>query len=137
MPASSWSSWTRRPATPPAASAGWRRCPAARRTSGAASLAVPFDLCHGQVVEGDQTRRLARHLDPAAPTPVGHLQVAGVPDRHEPDPGELDSGWLFGPVDALGWRGWIGAEHRPRGATREGLGGFRRRRRHAGARERP
>lgn len=92
--------------------------------AGAANLAVQFDLYHCQIVEGDLTRRLTRHLDPGAPTPVGHLQVAGVPDRHEPDHGELDSAWLFGLVDALGFSGWIGAEYRPRHATRAGLGWF-------------
>ncbi len=96
---------------------------------GAANLAVQFDLYHAQIAEGDLATRLRRHLDPAQPTRVGHLQFAGVPDRHEPDEGELNHAWLFGLIDALGWDGWVGAEYRPRGATREGLGWFRRWRR--------
>lgn len=89
---------------------------------GAPNLAVQFDLYHAQIVEGDLSAKLVRYLDPAHPTRVGHLQVASVPDRHEPDEGELAWGHLFGLIDRLGWPGWVGAEYRPRGATRAGLG---------------
>jgi hydroxypyruvate isomerase len=91
---------------------------------GAPNVAVQFDLYHCQITEGDLTERLRRHLDPAAPTAVGHLQIAGVPDRHEPDSGELSLPHLCVLIDALGWSGWVGAEYRPRGATRDGLGWF-------------
>jgi len=91
---------------------------------GARNVAVQMDLYHCQIVEGDLTARLRHHLDPAQPTRVGHLQFAGVPDRQEPDRGELDYAWLFETIDALGWDGWVGAEYRPRGATRDGLAWF-------------
>lgn len=93
---------------------------------GAPNLAVQFDLYHAQIVEGDLSAKLRRYLDPAHPTPVGHLQVASVPDRHEPDAGELAWDHLFGLIDELGWTGHIGAEYRPRGPTRDGLGWFAR-----------
>lgn len=93
---------------------------------GAPNLAVQMDLYHCQIVEGDLSTRLTRYLDPAHPTRVGHLQVAGVPARHEPDEGELAHAHLFELIDALGWDGWVGAEYRPRGATRDGLGWFQR-----------
>lgn len=93
---------------------------------GAPNLAVQFDLYHAQIVEGDLSAKLARYLDPAHPTRVGHLQVASVPDRHEPDEGELAWAHLFDLIDTLGWAGWVGAEYRPRGATRDGLGWFAR-----------
>jgi 2-dehydrotetronate isomerase len=92
---------------------------------GAANIAVQMDLYHCQIVEGDLSTRLRRHLDPAQPTRVGHLQFAGVPDRHEPDEGEVHYPYLFELVDRLGWDGWVGAEYRPRGATRNGLGWWR------------
>jgi hydroxypyruvate isomerase len=91
---------------------------------GEPNLAVQFDLYHCQITEGDLTARLRRYLDPAAPTRVGHLQVAGVPDRHEPDTGELAHDRLFTLIDALGWDGWVGAEYVPRTGTREGLAWF-------------
>ncbi len=95
-------------------------------TVGAPNLAVQMDLYHVQIVEGDLSAKLRRYLDPAHPTRVGHLQVASVPDRHEPEAGELDFGHLFTLIDTLGWDGWVGAEYRPRAATRDGLGWTRR-----------
>ncbi len=92
---------------------------------GAANLAVQFDLYHAQIVEGDLSSRLRQHLGPGQPSRVGHLQVAGVPDRHEPDGGELNFAYLCALIDELGWTGWVGAEYRPRQGTRIGLGWFR------------
>jgi len=52
--------------------------------------------------------------------------IAGVPERHEPDVGEVNDPYLFDVVDALGWDGWIGCEYRPKAATSAGLGWLRR-----------
>lgn len=86
---------------------------------GASNLKVQMDLYHCQIMEGDLLMRLQRHL-----TGVGHLQIAGVPHRHEPDTGEVSYRWLFDEIDALGYDGYIGCEYRPRGATSAGLGWF-------------
>ena len=98
----------------------------------APNLAVQMDLYHCQIVEGDVSARLCRYLDPSHPTRVGHLQVAGVPARHEPDEGELYYPYLFALLDRLQWPGWVGAEYRPRAATRDGLGWFMPYRQQAG-----
>lgn len=101
---------------------------ATRAAVGVDNLDVQLDLYHCQVVEGDLTRRLREGLAPGGG--VGHLQVAGVPERHEPDRGETDVGWLFDEIDALsaahGWDGWVGLEYRPRGDTTAGLAWARR-----------
>lgn len=86
---------------------------------GAPNLKVQLDLYHCQIVEGDLTTTLRRDLPTGR---VAHLQIAGVPDRHEPDQGELDIQYLFDVVDELGFEGWIGCEYRPRSGTSEGLG---------------
>jgi hydroxypyruvate isomerase len=91
---------------------------------GAANLKVQMDLYHCQIVEGDLIRKLEHHLPTGR---VGHLQIAGVPDRQEPDRGELNCAALFDTIDRLGYAGWVGAEYRPRGSTREGLGWLPRR----------
>ena len=87
---------------------------------GAPNLRLQFDLYHAQIMEGDLTRRLERLIDY-----IGHIQIAGVPDRHEPDKGELNIEHLFGVLDRLGYDGWVGCEYRPAGRTEDGLGWFR------------
>ena len=76
-----------------------------------------MDLYHCQIVEGDVATRLRRHLPH-----VGHIQIAGVPDRHEPDTGELNYPYLFRLLDELGYQGWVGCEYRPANGTVAGLG---------------
>lgn len=84
---------------------------------GAANLKVQFDCYHCQIVEGDIARKLERDF-----AGIGHIQIAGVPERHEPDIGELNYPYLFDVIDRLGYTGWIGCEYRPRAGTSEGLG---------------
>ncbi|MFJ3465254.1 2-oxo-tetronate isomerase [Achromobacter spanius] len=90
---------------------------AIRNEVGADNLKVQFDIYHCQIVEGDIAVKLERDM-----AGIGHIQVAGVPDRHEPDLGELNYPYLFQRIDALGYDGWIGCEYRPRAGTSEGLG---------------
>lgn len=86
---------------------------------GAANLKLQFDLYHAQIMEGDLTKRLEALIDR-----IGHVQIAGVPDRHEPDEGELNYPALFEVLDRLGYDGWVGCEYRPAGRTTDGLGWF-------------
>lgn len=90
---------------------------------GSAHLQVQMDLYHAQIVDGD----LTTHLRAALPSGrIGHLQVAAVPDRGEPDDGELNWPWVWDELQRLGWSGWIGCEYRPRqGSAHDGLGWLR------------
>ncbi|MEW2115561.1 2-oxo-tetronate isomerase [Streptomyces sp. NPDC005474] len=99
------------------------------REVGASNLKVQLDLYHCQIVEGDLTTTLRRDLPTGR---VGHLQIAGVPDRHEPDRSELNVRHLFDVVDELGFDGWIGCEYHPRAGTSEGLGWLDDHRSHRG-----
>lgn len=90
-------------------------------TLGQPNIRLQYDLYHAQIVEGDLTRTLEREIDL-----IEHMQIAGPPDRHEPDHGELNYPYLFEVIDRLGYRGWIGAEYRPRAGTRAGLGWAKR-----------
>lgn len=94
---------------------------------GAPNLKVQMDLYHCQIVEGDVAAKL-RHYLPAGR--VGHIQIAGAPERHEPDTGELNYPCLFRLIDEVaeqtGWPGWVGCEYRPSegaapGGTSRGL----------------
>ena len=88
---------------------------------GAVNLKVQMDLYHCQIVEGDLAMKLRRFLPTGC---VGHLQIAGVPSRAEPDVGELYYPYLFALIDELGYTGHIGCEYRPRDGTSAGLGWF-------------
>lgn len=83
---------------------------------GATNLKVQFDCYHCQIVEGDLATTLRRDFDR-----IGHIQIAGVPDRHEPDQGEVNYPYLFELMDHLGYDGWVGCEYRPKADTSMGL----------------
>lgn len=94
----------------------------------APNLKVQMDLYHCQIMEGDITSRIRQYLPTGR---VGHLQIAGVPLRHEPDTGELNYRYVFDVLDEVSaqcnWQGWVGCEYRPaKGAapnsTHHGLG---------------
>lgn len=90
---------------------------------GSPHVQVQMDLYHCQVTEGDVASKLHQYLPTGA---VGHIQIASVPERQEPDGGELNYGYLLALLDQLGYTGWVGCEYRPRGgaapgATRDGL----------------
>ena len=89
---------------------------AIREAVGAPNLSVQFDLYHAQLVEGDLSGKMRRYLPH-----IGHVQIAGVPGRHEPDVGEIDYRWLLHLLDELGYAGWVGCEYRPRESTEAGL----------------
>ncbi|UUD63710.1 hydroxypyruvate isomerase family protein [Pseudomonas seleniipraecipitans] len=86
---------------------------------GEPNLKVQMDFFHAQIMEGDLTACFKRFQ-----AGVGHIQIAGVPDRHEPDTGEVNYPQLFALLDELGYDGWIGCEYSPRGLTEDGLGWF-------------
>jgi hydroxypyruvate isomerase len=75
-----------------------------------ANLKVQMDLYHCQIVEGDVAMKLRQYLGSGK---VAHIQIAGVPERHEPDTGELNYPYLFSLLDELGYSGWVGCEYRP------------------------
>lgn len=79
-------------------------------------LAIQLDWYHAVRTEPDVVAATRRHLPSTA-----HLQLAGVPGRHEPDVGTVDYPALFALVDELGFAGWVGCEYSPRGRTEDGL----------------
>jgi len=83
----------------------------------APNLKMQMDCYHMQVMEGDLAVKLRKY----APF-CGHVQVAGVPDRHEPDTGEVCYSYIFDLLDKIGYGGWVGCEYRPAGKTVDGLG---------------
>lgn len=85
----------------------------------AENLMLQMDLYHMQIMEGDLAVKLSKYA-----SQCGHVQVAGVPKRNEPDTGEVYYPYLYEHLDAIGYNGWIGCEYRPAGKTTEGLKWF-------------
>ena len=82
------------------------------------NVKVQMVLYHCQIVEGDVACKIRQYLPTGN---VGHFQIAGVPERQEPDIGEMNYPYLFDVIDSLGFKGWIGCEYKPRlGGQAEG-----------------
>ena len=90
------------------------------RDVGSENLFIQYDIYHMQIMEGDLTRTIQRHLPR-----IAHLQLADNPGRPEPGSGEINYPFLFRHLDAIGYRGWIGCEYIPAHGTPEGLGWYR------------
>ncbi|NTJ67758.1 TIM barrel protein [Agrobacterium rhizogenes] len=83
---------------------------------GAGNLKLMFDCYHLQIMQGDLTHRLQTHM-----AAIGHIQIASVPDRREPDHGEIDYRHILHLLEKLGYDRPIGAEYRPATTTDAGL----------------
>ena len=84
---------------------------------GSDNLFLQYDAYHMQIMEGDLSVTLQRHL-----ARIAHIQVADPPKRNEPGTGEINFGNLFKLLDQLGYEGWIGCEYKPAARTEDGLG---------------
>ena len=84
------------------------------------NVKLQFDVYHRQIMHGDVTMAL-RALMPI----TGHVQIASVPSRNEPDGEELNYPFLFAELDRLGYDGYVGCEYNPRGPTTDGLAWFK------------
>ena len=87
------------------------------RDAGTDNLYVQYDIYHMQRMEGELANTIKAHLPK-----IAHVQLADTPGRHEPGTGEINYRYLLGFLDAIGYRGWIGCEYKPKGDTVEGLG---------------
>jgi 2-dehydrotetronate isomerase len=92
----------------------------------APNLKVLMDLFHCQVEEGDLAFKIRKYLGNPRQSRVGHIQIAGVPERHEPDTGEVNYAYLFHLLDELGYEGFVGCEYIPANGASQGLGWFRK-----------
>ncbi len=89
---------------------------AAIDAAGSANLKLQYDIFHMQIVEGDLAKTIERLLPR-----IGHMQLADVPERHEPGTGEINFDFLLAHIDRLGYQGWMGCEYIPKGDTVAGL----------------
>ena len=85
--------------------------------AGQPNVALQMDFYHCQITQGDLARHFLQNIDQ-----IGHIQIAGVPERHEPDIGEINYTYLLDAIDNFGYEGWVGCEYRPANGTQAGLG---------------
>jgi hydroxypyruvate isomerase len=84
---------------------------------GSDNLFIQYDIYHAQRMEGELAATLQKNL-----ARIGHIQLADNPGRNEPGTGEINYPWLFRHIDAIGYKGTIGCEYKPKTTTVEGLG---------------
>jgi hydroxypyruvate isomerase len=84
---------------------------------GSDNLYLQYDIYHMQRMEGELANTIKANLGK-----IAHVQLADNPGRNEPGTGEINFRFLFGWLDAIGYRGWVGCEYRPATTTEAGLG---------------
>lgn len=76
------------------------------------NLKIMFDCYHIQIMQGDIINRIKSCFNH-----IGHVQLASVPERAEPDTGELNYVYIINALKQMGYEGYIGAEYKPSGRT--------------------
>lgn len=76
------------------------------------NLRLLLDLYHLVVNGDDATAVIERSGDS-----IGHVQIADAPGRNEPGTGEIDFAHYFRALSRTGYRGHIGLEYKPSGAS--------------------
>lgn len=77
---------------------------------------ILYDLYHAQIMEGNLTATIRRHIGHFA-----HIHVADVPGRHEPGTGEINFHHIFGVLAATGYAGFTGMEYVPKSGAMASL----------------
>lgn len=75
-----------------------------------------FDFYHAQIIHGDVTVLMRSVIES-----IRHVQIASVPERHEPNVGELAYKYVLDELDRAGYQGWVGCEYTPAADTVGGL----------------
>ncbi|CAL8256028.1 unnamed protein product [Merluccius merluccius] len=88
---------------------------------GKPNIKLQMDVFHWQIMDGNLTQNLKKYFPL-----IGHIQVAQVPERNEPDSaGEVNYRYLFSLLEKMGYAEYIGCEYKPLRSTNEGLGWLR------------
>ncbi|XP_076163416.1 hydroxypyruvate isomerase-like protein Gip [Ptiloglossa arizonensis] len=81
------------------------------------NLKLLLDVFHLQHISGNITKNIKTLLPY-----IGHVQIAQVPDRNEPDtPGEIDYKYVLSILNREGYNGYVGLEYHPKLSSIEGL----------------
>nr|WP_246270843.1 TIM barrel protein [Hongsoonwoonella zoysiae] len=83
---------------------------------GSERIKLLFDIYHVQLQQGNIVNRLERYWNR-----IGHIQIAAVPDRGEPDTGEINYSYVMQRLVMKDYRGLVAAEYQPRDTTEAGM----------------
>ncbi|MDO9380244.1 MAG: TIM barrel protein [Nocardioidaceae bacterium] len=89
--------------------------------TGATNLGLLADLYHLAVNGDDVDAVIATHADR-----IAHVQVADAPGRLEPGTGDLPLDDQLEALQAAGYDGWVGLEHKPSGRSVDAFAWARR-----------
>jgi len=92
------------------------------------NVRLQFDVYHCQKMVGHLEYHIRKYFHA-----IDHLQISALPNRNEPDQGEINFPYIFSLLEELGYQGWVGCEYTPRGSTLEGLGWLKRVARYRGS----
>lgn len=81
------------------------------------NIRLLFDVFHTATEGLDVFEQINRHA-----SLIGHVHIAGVPGRHEPDTGTMDIARVRAALRERGYTGFFGCEYTPTGNTVQGLG---------------
>lgn len=84
---------------------------------GVSNIRLQYDVYHMQRMEGNLVQTMRQLRDR-----IGHIQIADAPDRHEPGTGEITYSYVLRQLDGMDYRGYVGLEYRPVGATEASFG---------------
>jgi len=80
------------------------------------NVRLQFDCYHCQMMQGDVVNTFKK-----LHSVIDHVQIAGVPGRHEPNIGELNYHFILNAIDNTGYSGFVGCEYKPLSHTNAGL----------------
>ncbi len=84
---------------------------------GADNLGLLFDIYHVHKMNEDVRGRIAE-----IPHRITHVQVASLPQRHEPVGGAIPLETVLSDLDAVGYDGFVSGEYNPATTTEAGIG---------------
>ena len=87
------------------------------RNSCSPRIKLLYDIYHMQIMEGNIVDTIQNNIDI-----IGHMHVAGVPGRAEPDSCELNYPYILKKTDEIDYQGYFGLEYFPRLESAESLG---------------
>src|SRR5512143_1237300 len=84
---------------------------------GSPRVRLQYDTYHMGRMEGPDVTSVVR----AQFASIGHIQIADIPDRHEPGTGQIDWPAFFGALEALNYDGYVGLEYIAATTTEDSL----------------